>query len=71
MTTLYFKSPDEHTVTSLRGAHNGMPQIPAWLGDKGYIQIEEPEFKKLKRQIMKSSRGRVEESIEPGPYRLP
>lgn len=48
MTTIYLKSQDERTVTSLRGKN---PQVPKFLIDEGYSQIDQKEFRKLLRKI--------------------
>lgn len=56
MTTIYLKSKDERTVTSLRGKN---PQVPKFLIDEGYSQIDQKEFRKLLRKI-RSPKTRAE-----------
>lgn len=51
MATIYLKSPDEKTVVSIRGKN---PEPDEYLMDKGYQQIEQAEFRRLKRRIMRS-----------------
>ena len=50
MTTIYFKSPDEKTVLSLRGK-DPKPGI----APQEYIQITQIEFRRIKARIHKHS----------------
>ena len=63
MTTIYFKSPDERTVVSLRGRN---PKPDKFMVRDGYQQIDPNEFRRLKRRILYGLKSSKVEEKEAG-----
>jgi len=63
MTTIYFKSPDEKSVISLRGKD---PKPDEFMVRDGYQQIDQNEFRRLKRRIIYGQKSSKVEEKEAG-----
>ena len=65
MTTIHFKSPDEHTVGSIRASdRKRMPVLPDEYRLDGYVVIDEQEFHRLKTRIIRNMLRPEPERIE-------